>query len=417
MLSRQGSTALPCRRERFARFALNSPPMQFDPSSDGGVLFLPAVAAIKQQKRNVVARYAKPDNIKGTVQVLTTLLPIIGLWCALAPGFYPSGGRVLAVSVVMGLFLLRLFVLMHDCGHGSLFRSPALNDAFGFVFGVLSSMPQYVWAQNHNYHHSTNGNWAKYRGPLSIRSVDEYDAMSPWQQRLYVGGRNICLAPFGGFVYLVLNPRLTWIKGTAGLLWHIVRGKAAHPAVPLRALAGEYKSRYWKSAAEYRHMTLNNLVLLSAWVLMSWLIGPGVFFFVYVVSACLAGAAGIVLFAVQHNFEHSYASGDQGWDYHAAVVHGTSFLVLPAWLNWFTANIGYHHVHHLSAQIPNYRLADCHAEYAQLFAPVKRLTLADVLPSLKYLLWDPQERRLISIAAHRVAGQLPIGQSAVRAEM
>ncbi len=362
---------------------------------------MPAVSAIKQQKRSIVARYAKPDDLKGAIQVLTTLLPVIGLWCAMAPVFYLSNGQVLVITAVMSLFLLRLFVLMHDCGHGSLFRSSALNDTVGFGFGVLSSMPQYVWAQHHNYHHSTNGNWARYRGPLAIVSVNEYDAMSPWGQWAYVRGRNICLAPFAGFIYLILNPRLTWIKGTAGLLWHIVRGKAARPGASLGALAAEFKTPYWKSAAEYRHMTLNNLLLLSAWALMSWWIGPGLFFFVYIVSASLAGGAGIVLFTVQHNFEHSYASGDQGWDYDAAVIGGTSFLVLPVWLNWVTGNIGYHHVHHLSAQIPNYRLAACHAEHAQLFATVKRLTLADVVPSLKFLLWDPQTRRLISVAEHK----------------
>lgn len=368
---------------------------------------MPAVAAIKQHKRSIVERYAKPDNLKGTLQVLTTLLPVIGLWCVLAPGFQPSNGLVLAVTVVLSLFLLRTFVLMHDCGHGSLFRSAALNDTVGIGFGVLSSMPQYVWAQNHNYHHSTNGNWAKYRGPLAIISVDEYDTMSRWQQRVYAGLRNICLAPFGGFIYLIFNPRLTWIMGTAGLLRHIVRGKIARPGVSLRALAAEFKTPYWKSAAEYRHMTLNNLLLLSTWALMCWLMGPGLFFFVYVVSTSLAGAAGIVLFAVQHNFEHSYASGDQGWDYDAAVIEGTSFLVLPAWLNWFTADIGYHHVHHLSAKIPNYRLVECHLEHERLFASVRRLTLMDVIPSLKFLLWDPQSRRIISVAEHELAMRAP----------
>jgi omega-6 fatty acid desaturase (delta-12 desaturase) len=369
---------------------------------------VPAVAAIKLQKRSIVVRHARPDDIQGAIQVLSTLLPVIGLWCALAPAFVPSQGLVLAVTIVMSLFLLRVFVLMHDCGHGSLFRSAFLNRLCGFIFGVLSSMPQFVWAQHHNYHHSTNGNWAKYRGPLTILTVDEYDALSAWRKWTYVRGRNIWLAPLGGFMYLILNPRLTWIKGSLGLVWHLVRGKATCPRVSFRALAGEFRTPYWKSAEEYRHMTLNNLVLLSSWALMSWLIGPGLFFFVYILSTSLAGGAGIVLFTVQHNFEHSYASGDQGWDYDAAALEGSSFLILPAWLNWLTANIGYHHIHHLSAKIPNYRLAGCHAEHQGLFASVKRLTLADILPSLKFLLWDPQSRRIISMAEYELARGAPL---------
>lgn len=127
------------------------------------------------------------------------------------------------------------------------------------------------------------------------------------------------------------------------------------------------------------------------------------FFSVYLVSTSLAGAAGIVLFTVQHNFEHSYASSNEDWDRDTAAIDGTSFLTLPGWLNWFTASIGYHHIHHLSSRIPNYRLADCHAEHEHLFAGVRRLNLADIGASLKFLLWDPRSRRIISVAEHEAA--------------
>jgi omega-6 fatty acid desaturase (delta-12 desaturase) len=264
-------------------------------------------------------------------------------------------------------------------------------------------MPQYVWAQHHNYHHATNGNWSKYRGPLSILSVDEYDALSKWRQWTYVHGRNICLAPFGGFLYLIFNPRVTWARGTAALILHVVRGKLMQPELTIRVLTASFSTPYWKSSAEYRHMTFNNLVLLAAWVAMSWLIGPLVFFPVYLASLSFAGGAGIVLFTVQHNFEHSYASGDLDWDCDGAAIHGTSYLCLPLWLNWLTANIGYHHVHHISARIPNYRLADCHAENQQLFLAVKRLELADIGASLKFLLWDAHARQIISVAEYESA--------------
>jgi omega-6 fatty acid desaturase (delta-12 desaturase) len=367
-----------------------------------------AVAAIKQQKRGIIDRHARSDDLMGAEQILTTLLPLAGVWYVVALGSrmterWAGIGLMGLATVAMSLLLLRVFVLMHDCGHASLFRSPLLNKAVGFVLGVITGMPQYVWAQHHNYHHATNGNWAKYRGPLTILSVDEYDALSPRQQRAYVRERNICLAPFGGFLYLIVNPRLTWLKGSAGLLWHVVRGKILEPRTGWRAHAASFSTPYWKTPAEFRHMTMNNLVLLVAWAGMCWLLGPVVFFSVYLASASIAGGAGIVLFTVQHNFEHSYASGDEGWDPDGATLYGTSFLRLPGWANWLTANIGYHHIHHLSPRIPNYRLAGCHAEHRQLFVAVKRLAMSDVGASLKFLLWDPRLRQIVSVAEHEAA--------------
>ena len=148
-------------------------------------------------------------------------------------------------------------------------------------------------------------------------------------------------------------------------------------------------------------MFWNNAVLLSAWALMSWIVGPALFFAVYVTSTSLAGGAGLVLFTVQHNFEHSYASGDEGWDYVTAAIQGTSFLVLPRWLNWFTVDIAYHHIHHLSARIPNYCLAECHYENRDLFSDVTRIGLSGVPKALKYILWDTRHRRLISVAEYQ----------------
>lgn len=362
-----------------------------------------AMRAIKQGKRLIVDQYAKPDNLTGLLQALTTLLPLAALWIAAVLGASLFYGLTVLATGVMLLFLLRVFALMHECGHESLFRSAKLNRFFGFVFGVISGMPQYVWAKHHNFHHTTNGNWAKYRGPLVILSVDEYDALTARQQRAYARARHLGMAPLAGFLYLILNPRLTWIKGTARLAWHVARGKWGQPRISIRTHAATFRTPHWKSAAEYRHMTLNNLVLLSTWTLMGWLIGPELFFSVYLVSTSLAGAAGIVLFTVQHNFEHAYASGDEDWDYDAAAIHGTSFLVLPGWLNWFTASIGYHHIHHLCARIPNHQLVACHTENEALFADVRRLRLADIGPSLKFILWDVHSRRIVSVAERRAS--------------
>lgn len=377
-------------------------------------LLLPAngVVAVRHPRRAIADQYAQPNTAVGLWQLLTTLLPLAVLWIAVARWGDGSFALMAAATLAMSLFLLRSFALMHDCGHGSLFRSRTLNGVAGFALGVLNGMPQYVWAQHHRYQHATNGNWAKYRGPLAILSVTEYEALSPQQRRAYVRARHIALAPLAGLMYVVVNPRLTWLRGCASLALYALRSLIAHPGKPLRAHARGFRTRHWKSVAEFRHMTLNNLVLLGGWGAMSWLMGPSLFFPVYLASTALAGAAGIVLFTVQHNFEHAYASGDEGWDRDQATLDGTSYLVLPGWLNWFTADIGYHHVHHLCAGMPNYRLAECHEANRELFAEVRRLTLADVLPSLKYLLWDTHARRIVSVAEVETASRsLPIRQA------
>lgn len=357
-------------------------------------------AVIKELKRTIIDRHARPDNSSGLIATMTTLLPLAALWWGIVLSADVSYGLTASLVVLMSLFLLRAFVLMHECGHGSLFRSPRLNKVFGFVFGVLTAMPQQVWSKHHLFHHATNGNWARYRGPLSIVTVDDYAAMTTRQQRRYRNARSIWLAPLGGFAYLLLNPRMTWLRGSVALLGHIVRHKIAQPGVALRAHALTFQTPYWTSWQEYWHMFWNNVVLLSLWALMAWLVGPALFFVCYVASVSLAGGAGIVLFTVQHNFEHAYASADTGWDADQAAIEGTSFLMLPRWLNWFTANIAYHHVHHLSARIPFHRLPACHEEFQRLFSDVTRIRLAQIPAALKCVLWDSGARRIISVAEY-----------------
>ena len=363
---------------------------------------MPTVARLKELKRTIIESHVRRDDVKGLLQVLTTLLPLGALWYAavLATGVSHHWLTV-GVVVLMSLFLLRVFVLMHECGHRSLFRTNRLNQAFGFLFGVVTGMPQYVWSQHHQHHHSTNGNWDRYRGPMNIVPVDEYAAMTHHQQRRYRNARSLWLAPIAGFAYLIFNPRVTWLRGSVGLVRHIISGKIARPGMTVKALAREFETPYWSSMQEYRHMFWNNIVLMMLLGSMAWAIGPTLFFVCWTISVSLAGGAGILLFTVQHNFEHSYASGDEDWDYDQAAIGGTSFLVLPRWLNWFTANIAYHHIHHLSARIPNYCLVACHNEHRDLFVDVTRISLSRIPHALRHILWDKQSRRIVSVAEYR----------------
>jgi omega-6 fatty acid desaturase (delta-12 desaturase) len=357
-----------------------------------------SIQQIKQQKRAIISRYATSDNVQAWLQVLTTLVPLGLLWWAAVLSIDVSYWLTAATILLISLFTLRVLVLMHECGHGSLFHSCWLNRTLGFVFGVISGMPQYVWSQHHDFHHANNGNWEKYRGPLTTPSVAEFAAMSAAQQRMYCRTRHIAVAPLGGFIYLIFNPRFNWLKGSVSLVMHMVRGKLARPSMSLRTIAAGFQTRYWQSASEYWHMSWNNIVLLSLWAVMCWAIGPAVFFTLYLLSVSLAGGGGIVLFTVQHNFEHAYAADGKHWDYDIGAIDGTSFLLLPGWLNWFTANIAYHHVHHLSAKIPNYLLVACHNEYQSLFTRVTRVKLSEIPGSLKCILWDERAQRIISVA-------------------
>ncbi|MEX0606280.1 MAG: fatty acid desaturase [Marinobacter sp.] len=331
---------------------------------------------------------------------MTTFVPYIAFWYLAVASISVSYWLTALCIGALSLFLLRVFVLMHECGHNSLFATAKYNKVAGFSLGVLCGMPQYVWGKNHAFHHATNGNWDEYRGPLATLSLAEFNALSPKQQRIYRLTRNIAFAPIGGFLYLIFNPRLTWIKGNIALLGYLFKEKLANPEVSLRSLAAGFECRYWKSAAEYRHMTANNLVLLSLWAIMCFAVGPAVFFTIYLISLSLAGAGGIILFAVQHNFEDAWAADKTSWDYNRAAVEGTSFLVLPAWLNWLTADIAYHHIHHLSASIPNYNLAECHHANAHHFTGVTRIRLREIPAALRNTIWDVENHRITAIPSN-----------------
>jgi omega-6 fatty acid desaturase (delta-12 desaturase) len=369
----------------------------------------------RTDKKAIVGLYTQSNNRKGLTQVLTTLTTLALLWwfAAFAVGY--SVWFAVAAVPVMSLFVLRVFALMHECGHGSLFRAPWLNRVFGFVLGVVSGMPQYVWSRHHSYHHAHNGNWQKYRGPYTTMSVNEYAAMTDAQQRMYRSKCSIALTPVVGFIYLIFNPRYTWLKGSIGLLTHILRNKIAHPNLSVATHAASFETPYWKTRKEYWHMFWNNAALLALSAAMCWACGAALFFSCYLISVSLAGGVGIMLFTVQHNFEHSYASDNEKWDHDSGALEGTSFLILPWFMNWFTVNIAYHHIHHLSSRIPNYCLVDCHNKYSHLFSSVRRLKLSQIPKSLKCILWDASAQRIISVAEYRmqISGRpQPLSQTA-----
>ena len=343
--------------------------------------------ALKNKKNELVSSFVGRNDLRAAAQTLNTLIPVVLLTYAGVVSMEVSYLLTAGIIALLTLFLLRSFVLLHDCGHNCMYSSPRANSVVGFIFGVFCGMPQYVWSRHHDYHHSTNGNWNKYRGPLAVLSTEEYAKLTDKQKRGYANQRKLYMGPLAGFLYFVFNPRITWIKGLIALAKHVMKG----------GKASEFKTPYWETWKEFRHITGNNLVLLTICTLATIQLGGG-FLFVYVTALSLAGASGIILFTVQHNFEGSYASGDEGWDYYTAALAGTSYLKLPRVLDWFTADIGYHHIHHLSARIPNYNLRACHHKYQDLFRNVPRLGLKDVPHSMQYIIWDESRSTLITPA-------------------
>jgi acyl-lipid omega-6 desaturase (Delta-12 desaturase) len=164
---------------------------------------------IKEQKQTIIRRHIQADNVKASQQVVMTLVALALLWWIALHSVHLSYWLMGAAVLLISLLTVRAFVLMHECGHGSLFRTQSLNRTFGFFLGVIAGMPQYVWSRHHNFHHANNGNWDKYRGLYTTLSMDEYASMSASQQRIYRCKCNIAGAPLAGLIYVIFNPRFT----------------------------------------------------------------------------------------------------------------------------------------------------------------------------------------------------------------
>lgn len=349
----------------------------------------------KKMWQDALAPYVQKSNTVATAQVLLTFGLYAGLWYAYVQTLWISPFLVIPFAVVAALFILRFFVLMHDCGHGALFSSVGANQFVGYVLGVVTGMPQYVWSKHHAYHHRTNGDWEKYRGPLSIITSEEYAQLSDRKKLYYRLFRNPWIFVFiGGFLYVLFNPRFNWMVGILKLAKDVVVTFFTSPTKALQMIK-ECPSKKWKSPKEFRHMTYNNVTLLAIWYFMIQAIGGYNFFILYATSLSLAGGLGILFFTVQHNFENSYAADTASVDPMRAALEGTSFLRLPWILNWFTADIGYHHIHHISTAIPNYQLAACHRALEKNFAGVKQIHVREIPHSLKYMLWDREKKIIV----------------------
>jgi omega-6 fatty acid desaturase (delta-12 desaturase) len=312
--------------------------------------------------------------------------------------------ELLAPLALLVLFSARSFALMHDCGHDSLFRRRWLNGGAGFLLGVINAIPQHPWSRGHAFHHKHNGNWERYRGPSALVSLEQYQALPPRQRWLYGVLRQPLMLLPGGFFYLVIKPRLQLLLGTGEFL--LATGRALTGAVAKRGwralaelpeLVRRHRSNHWYTRGELADLMANNLLVIASWLLMARWLGPGLFWSCYAVVMAFAAAIFICIFFVQHNFKESYAHGSADWSYLRGAVEGSSNLELPWILHWFSADIGFHSIHHLCERIPNYRLRACHAHNAALLSGAHRLSLAEIPSCFAYLLWDAEANELTTL--------------------
>ncbi len=321
--------------------------------------------------------------------MFSTLIPTAALWWSVPQVMAgPLAGRLLLLPILtlLVLFSSRSFSLMHDCGHRSLFASRWLNQLFGFLLGVVNGIPEHPWSRGHAYHHNHNGNWDRYRGPSALLSLDQYRALAPLNQRLYGLSRHPLMLLPGGFFYLVIKPRIALVVALADRLVSTLVPNA-------RAT-----NRYQPNGAELADLVANNILVIASWWAMGHWLGLGLFWCCYATVMTFSAAIFICIFFVQHNYEGSYASGNQDWSYLQGAVAGSSNLELPWILHWFSADIAFHSIHHLCERIPNYRLRQCHARNQHLLREAKRLSLADIPACFRYILWDAKRLRLISLA-------------------
>ncbi|OCS82477.1 fatty acid desaturase [Caryophanon tenue] len=314
--------------------------------------------------RKDVAPYAKSDLRKSVQQIINTVVPLILIWAAGYIFYGVSPWISVACAVVASGFVVRTFIIFHDCTHGSFFKNKKANDTIGFITGVLTSFPYAKWKREHTIHHATSSNLDKRGiGDIDMLTVDEYIEASPMKRLGYRFYRNP-LVMFGlGPLFLVL--------------------------IANRVNRSDAKKK------ERMNTYLTNLVVVGILVLLGVTVGWLPVLLVHGITMFIAGALGIWLFYIQHTYEDSYFEHESEWDYVKAAVEGSSYYKLPKVLQWITGNIGYHHVHHLAPRVPNYHLEEAHEANPPLHQATT-ITLASSLDSLRYKLYDPENKRFVT---------------------
>ena len=322
----------------------------------------------KVRWQGITAKYSFPDTGRSLWQVMNSVVPFLVMWYLMYRALEVGYWLTLLLAVPAAGFMVRMFILFHDCCHGSFLKTQKANDRMGLMLGVLVWTPYYEWKHDHAIHHATAGDLDRRGiGDVYTMTVEEYLA-APWWKK--IGYR------------IMRNPMILFTIGS--FLVFAVTHRFWRPGVGKR----ERNSVIWTNLA---------LAAVIGWLMLK--IGWAAFLLVEIPILLIACSAGVWLFYVQHNFYPTYWERHENWDFFKAGMAGSSFYKLPKVLQWFTGNIGYHHIHHLSPKIPNYKLEKCHNENP--IFQVEPLTIRKSLRSLYFRLWDEKEKALVGWNALR----------------
>ncbi len=314
--------------------------------------------------RKNITVYEKSYIGRSIWQLVNTLTPFFVLWYLAYLSLSVSYWLTLALTIPAAGFLIRIFIIFHDCTHQSFFASKKANAIVGTITGIMTFCPYNQWKYAHTVHHATSSNLDRRgTGDIWTLTVEEYLSLSKLRQIFYRIYRN-------PFVMFGIGPFYTFLF--------------------------QYRFNRKRAGRKERLNTyLTNAGLAAVALLLSWLIGWQAFLMIQVPIFFISGVAGIWLFYVQHQFENTYFEKEEVWDYVKAALQGSSFYKLPKILHWITGNIGFHHIHHLSPRVPNYHLQRVH-ENNPLLHNVTSISLLSSLRALRYRLWNEQSKKFMS---------------------
>ncbi len=319
--------------------------------------------------KKLIAEYQKPSLPRAIWQLVNTLVPYIATWFAIYWSLSFSYWATAGLVVLLGLLTMRTFIIFHDCCHGSFFESSRACQIVGYLTGMLAFTPFGQWRWEHNVHHASSGHLDKRgTGDVWMMTLKEYLEASRWKRFSYRLTRNPIILFIVGPLYLFL-------------IWQRFPSPKA-------------------SAKEKNSAHFMNIGIAIMALIMGSIFGFGTYLLIIVGTMLVAGGAGVWMFYVQHQYEGVYWERADEWDYTAAALQGSSFYKLPRILQWFTGNIGFHHIHHLSPRIANYNLERCHNDIP-LFQQVKPITLLSSIKSLGYRFWDEERQEMVGYARLR----------------
>ena len=312
--------------------------------------------------RKIVSKYQVADTWRSVWQIVNTLVPYFILWGVMFWSVGISYWLTLLLSIPTAGFMVRTFIIFHDCGHGSFFKSKRANTVVGIITGILVFTPWYRWWHEHAIHHATAGNLDKRgTGDVDTWTVDEYLA-APFFKRMW---------------YRILRHPMVMFTIGAMIVFAVVQ------RIPLPSHGKRERASIWWT-------NLGLVVLISGLIA---LVGWKTYLLVQLPVLLLGTSAGVWMFYVQHNYEGSYWERQEKWDFYKAAMNGSSLYELPAILQWFTGNIGFHHIHHLGPRIPNYKLQECFKENPVF--QVKSLNMLSSLKTLRLRLWDEATQQMV----------------------